>query len=72
MRVREKIMDVRLMGLDKSGEIAKTKQIGDTIRLSVFVTSPADTHHIEFQDGVERCTSSNLLHELADRVAKGT
>ena len=48
MSVRDKIMDVRLRRLDKSGEIAKTKQIGDIIQLSVFVTSPADSHHIEF------------------------
>lgn len=67
----DEVKDISFMRLDRWGN---TEDVGyplNKTRISVFVTSGTDSHHIEFKEPIERHKLATLLDDLAVRVRKG-
>lgn len=68
----DKVKNISFIRMDKWGnEAGPGAEELNNIRLSVFVTSRADSHHIQFREPIERHKLATLLNGLAESIRKG-
>ena len=71
MKSGDLVREIRLLKFDQFGDKALNRTAHKSTRISVVVTSPDDSHHIQFTEPVTRGHLSCLLRELADRICRG-